>query len=131
MRAMMLGLLISYTSAICAADNSSPLCEGTGCDAYLPLLKKQVQFEDRRPAKGWAAALGGASGAIIGEEVAGAPGAVGFGALGAFLGYKAKRDWRAEERAREYDAAWHRGDDLYYNPAHPIPLKPQYLGRGR
>ncbi|TNE65217.1 MAG: hypothetical protein EP335_05865 [Alphaproteobacteria bacterium] len=105
-----------------------PYCEGDGCDAYLPAVAFSQQYRDRRAERRWDAALGGLSGALIGEEIGGVAGAVGLGALGAALGYHTDRDsWERQEEARRYDAAWQRGDDIYYNPAHTLPWNPHYF----
>ena len=59
---------------------------------------------------------------LIGDEIAGTPGAIAFGALGAFTGYDYVDRERWEADAKAYDQAWQRGDDIYYNPAHRLPL---------
>lgn len=106
------------------------LCEGDGCDAFLPVLKRSDRFTDYRAQKRWGAALGGLSGALIGEEIGGAPGAIALGALGAVTGYNYTDRERWEEDAKAYDAAWQRGDDIYYNPAHRLPLEAHWMHAG-
>jgi len=106
------------------------LCEGDGCDAYLPILNRVTRFEDISAQRKWGAALGGLSGALIGEEVGGAPGAVALGVLGTFLGYNNIDRDRWERDAKSYDAAWQRGDDTYYNPANRLPIEAHWMHAG-
>jgi len=106
------------------------LCEGDGCDAYLPVLKKTVRFEDISGRKKWGAVLGGLSGALIGEDVAGVPGAALLGTLGVAAGYDYIDSERWEADAKVYQQAWQRGDDIYYNPAHRLPLVAHWMYAG-
>ncbi|NVJ98450.1 MAG: hypothetical protein HWE25_09875 [Alphaproteobacteria bacterium] len=115
------------------AGASDIVCEGDACDVLSPLMGSKVQFD--KPAKGvreLRGALSGLSGALIGNEIAGEEGAI-FGALlGISLGYDYEPDLhRLEREARERDAAWKRGDDMFFNPAHPIPYNAHYLGGGK
>ena len=108
----------------------SKLCEGDGCDAYLPILKKFVRFENTVGRRKWGAVLGGLSGAIIGEEVGGAPGAVLLGAFGAVAGYDYIDRERWEADAKAYQAEWQRGGDTYYDPSHRLPLVAHWMLAG-
>lgn len=125
MRAHFIALTVFLSLPAGASDIA---CDGDACDVLSPLKAGQVQFEDKKAAKGWSALLGGVSGAIIGEEIGGVPGAVGIGALGLLLGAEMpenKRYW--EDQARESRAAHQRGDDIFYNPAHRLPATPHYF----
>lgn len=105
------------------------VCEGDACDVLSPLLGNELTFE--KPTKGvreLRGVLGGLSGALIGNEIGGGEGAAAGALLGTILGLEYTPDKRRLEReARERDAAWKRGDDMFYNPAHRIPLKPHYF----
>ncbi|MFC3050743.1 hypothetical protein [Kordiimonas pumila] len=105
-------------------------CEGDGCDAYLPVQGAYVGNQDNTGEKRLNSALGGLAGGLIGEEIAGAPGAIAFGALGAALGWHENNAKRWEKRAQEYDAAWQRGDDTYYNPANRLPNDAHWMYAG-
>lgn len=105
-------------------------CEGDGCDAFLPVLDYRRRYEDVSGQKRLNSVLGGVSGAIIGEEIGGAPGAAILGVIGAAAGYHVTNKKRWEKEAKEYEAAYQRGDDIYYNPANRIPNNPQWLTHG-
>jgi len=105
-------------------------CEGDGCDAYLPILKKSVRFENTSGRRKWGAVLGGLSGAIIGEEVGGAPGAILFGAFGAAAGYDNIDRERWEANAKSYNQEWQRGGDTFYDPSHRLPLVAHWMLAG-
>ena len=109
---------------------NATLCEGDGCDAYLPILKKSVRFENISGRRKWGAVLGGLSGAIIGEENGGAPGAVLLGTLGAVSGYDYIDRERWEADAKAYQAEWQRGGDTYYDPSHRLPLVAHWMLAG-
>jgi len=110
---------------------ASRLCLGDGCDAYLPILNKpQNRFVDYKARHKWGGTLGGVSGALIGEEIAGVPGALVFGAFGAITGYDYIDRERWEADAKAYDEAWQRGDDTYYNPANRFPLEAHWMRAG-
>ena len=106
------------------------LCEGDDCDAYLPILKKTVRFENTSGRRKWGAALGGLAGVLIGEEVAGAPGAVLLGAYGAASGYDYIDSKQWEAKAKAYNQEWQRGGDIYYDPSHRLPLKAHWMLAG-
>jgi len=89
-----------------------------------------VRFEDTVARRKWGAALGGVSGALIGEDVAGTVGAIALGAIGAVGGYDYIDRERREADAKVYDAAWKRGDDIYYNPTHRLPLEAHWMHAG-
>lgn len=72
--------------------------------------------------------LGGLAGAIIGDEIGSKADAAAFGLLGAGLTLAGMKGGLSEEEARRRDAAWRRGDDIFYNPAHPLPLNPHWFG---
>lgn len=72
--------------------------------------------------------LGGLAGAIIGDEIGGPAEAVVFGLLGAGLSLGGVGKDIDEEEARRRDEAWRRGDDMVYNPAHPLPFNAHWLG---
>jgi hypothetical protein len=122
----------SLTDHLQTYDYQGPasLCEGDACDLYLPVMRKTVRFENTSGRRKWGALLGGLSGALIGDEVAGAPGAVLLGSIGAFAGYENIDRDRWEANARRYDQAWQRGDDISYNPAHPLPLRAHWMYAG-
>lgn len=126
MRALTIAALLFLGPPAGASDIT---CEGDACDVLSPLLGNQITFE--KPTKGvreLRGVLGGLSGALIGNEVGGGEGAAAGALLGAFLGLEYTPDRRQLEReARERDAAWRRGDDMFYNPAHRIPLNPHYF----
>jgi len=105
-------------------------CEGNGCDAYLPAVGHILRYEDVRGQRRLNSALGGLSGALIGEEIAGAPGALVLGAFGVAAGYHVTNKERWEKEAKAYDEAWRRGDDIVYNPAHRFPNTPHWLMAG-
>ena len=105
-------------------------CQGDGCDAFLPVLDYRRRYEDVVGQKRLNSVLGGVSGAIIGEELAGAPGAAILGVIGVAAGYRVTNKKRWEKEAKEYEAAYQRGDDIYYNPANRIPDNPQWLTHG-
>jgi uncharacterized protein YcfJ len=106
------------------------LCLGDACDAYLPILDKQKRYRDVKGQQRLGAALGGLSGALIGNEIGDAPGAVGLGLLGAALGYKYDYSDAWEKQAKKYDDMQLRGDEIYYNPANPLPLKAHWMFAG-
>ncbi|MCJ9429206.1 hypothetical protein [Kordiimonas marina] len=106
------------------------LCEGNGCDAYLPAALFTPRYRDEEGARRRNAVIGAASGAIVGNEIGGLPAAIGLASLGAAMGYHQSRA-EMEARARAYDAAWIRGDDIYYNPVYAIPVNPHYWGGKR
>ncbi|MCK0069579.1 hypothetical protein [Kordiimonas laminariae] len=108
----------------------SNLCIGDGCDAYLPFITRGPSlYPEVKGRKRLNSVLGGVAGAVLGEGIAGAPGAVGLGLLGAGLGYNFEIDRRYEEQYREQRKSWERGDDIYYNPSHPIPQNAHWLQR--
>ncbi len=107
------------------------ICEGSGCDAYVPTLTgRSIDFTDRTANSRVRSVLGGISGALIGEEIAGAPGAVGFGVLGAVLGHKHEITDEYIEYVQEQDKAHTRGDAIFYNPAHQFPIDAQWRHAG-
>jgi len=118
------------TDTVVGPKLSSALCEGDGCDAFLPILKNTTRFEDTQGRRKWGATLGGLSGALIGEEIGGTAGAIALGVLGASSGYDYIDRDRWEADAKRYDEAWQRGDDVYYNPAHRLPLKAHWMFAG-
>jgi len=137
MRILVLAVLLFSTPAFAdgtdqaAAPTWQPsLCEGDGCDAYLPILKKTVRFENISGQRKWGALLGGLSGAIIGEELGGAPGAVLFGTLGAVTGYDNIDRKRWEADAKAYQAEWQRGGDMFYDPSRRLPLVAHWMLAG-
>ncbi|MEX0298394.1 MAG: hypothetical protein AB3N28_04945 [Kordiimonas sp.] len=105
-------------------------CEGNACDAFLPSLDYRKRYENVDGQKGLNSVLGGVAGAVIGEEIAGAPGAIVLGAIGAASGYRVTNKKRWEEEAKRYEAAYQRGDDIFYNPANRIPNNPHWLMHG-
>jgi len=107
-----------------------PVCSGDGCDAYLPTLNRSTRFDDTSARRKWGAALGGLSGALIGEDIGGAPGAVALGVFGVFLGHDYIDRDRWEKDATAYGAAWQRGDDTFYNPANRLPLEAHWMHAG-
>lgn len=72
--------------------------------------------------------LGGLAGSLIGDEIGGPAEAVVFGLLGAGLALGGVGKDIEEEEARRRDEAWRRGDDMVYNPAHPLPFNAHWLG---
>jgi hypothetical protein len=72
--------------------------------------------------------LGGLAGSIIGDEIGGPAEAVVFGLLGAGLALGGVGKDIDEEEARRRADAWRRGDDMVYNPAHPLPTVAHWLG---
>ena len=127
-----------------AFESTRAMCNGDAC-AIFATLKLSPQKGEANPLTldyGWVdqdgpqqnllgAALGGLSGALIGDEIGGTAGAVGFGLLGAVLGYDGRASRVSEDEARRFQQAWQRGDDMYYNPAHPLPLNAHWLGGKR
>lgn len=111
-------------------SQEEPWCTGDGCDAFLPSLGPRGLHRDYTGEKRLNSVLGGLSGALIGDEIAGAPGAAIFGVIGAAAGYRVtdKKRWEADKRY--YEAAHQRGDDLFYNPANRIPLNPHWFEAG-
>ena len=108
----------------------SKLCVGDGCDAYLPfVMRRPSLYPEIKGKKRLNSVLGGVAGAVLGEGIAGAPGAIGLGLLGAGLGYNFEIDREYEERYKEQRKSWERGDDIYYNPVHPIPQNAHWLQR--
>ncbi len=105
-------------------------CEGNACDAFLPSLDYRKRYENVDGQKRLNSVLGGVAGAVIGEEIAGAPGAIVLGAIGAASGYRVTNKERWEEDAKRYEAAYQRGDDIFYNPANRIPNNPHWLTHG-
>ncbi len=103
-----------------------PYCEGNACDLYLPLAKPTINFKDNRAKKRLSAVLGGLTGAVLGEDIAGVPGAIGFGLLGAVTGYDHEVDDRYLEDYRALRASEERGDDIYFNPVHRLPPNAHY-----
>lgn len=111
-------------------SHEEPWCTGDGCDAFLPALGPSGLHRDTTGEKRLNSVLGGLSGALIGDEIAGTPGAAIFGVIGAAAGYQVTDKKRWEEDKRYYDAAYQRGDDIVYNPANRIPLNPHWLMAG-
>jgi len=72
--------------------------------------------------------LGGLAGAIIGDEIGGPAEAVVFSLLGAGLALGGVGKDIDEEDAHRRADAWRRGDDMVYNPAHPLPTVAHWLG---
>lgn len=105
-------------------------CEGDGCDAFLPVLDYRQRYTDVKGQKRLNSVLGGLSGAIIGEEIGGAPGALVLGAVGAAAGYHVTNKKRWEKEAKEYDAAYQRGDTIVYNPANRLPIQAHWMMAG-
>ena len=130
MRTQAIGIYAVLLLISGGAGADDDFCDGNACDLWSPDPKASTDFEKyqtREGSPGWALALGTLSGALIGNEVAGTAGAIGGGVLGAALSQQREERWRTEERARERDEAQRRGDDIFYNPAHRIPLDAHYL----
>jgi len=132
MRSLILSVMLAATPALAAQDmpDYARLCEGNACDAFLPALKVPNPYRQAGGKHAAQSALGGLSGALIGDEIAGTPGAIGFGILGAALGYKHDYSKAWEKEAKEYRDAWNRGDDTFYNPAHRLPLEAHWMYAG-
>lgn len=130
MRTQVIGILTVLLFAGGGAGAQDVPCEGNACDLLKPVPETPANFEQyqvREQSPAWALALGTLSGALIGNEIADTAGAIGGGVLGAVLSQQREERWRVEERARERDEAQRRGDDIFYNPAHRIPLDAHYL----
>lgn len=132
MRTLLIACLLLATPALVAQElpDYRVLCEGNACDAFLPALQAPNPYREIGGKRAASSALGGLSGALIGNEIAGTPGAVGFGLLGATLGYKHDYSEAWVEETKELDAAWRRGDDTFYNPAHRLPLEAHWMYAG-
>lgn len=111
------------------AENVVP-CEGDGCDAYVPVAGHIVQYKDVKGQKRLNGSLGGLAGAIIGEEVAGAPGAVALGALGVALGFEESNKERWEKQQKLYEEEYLSGVDMFYDPSRRIPHTPHWMLAG-
>ena len=123
-------LIAKDAVSLLAEFASRPRCTGDGCDAFLPVYNHVSRYPEAKGQMRLDTLLGGIAGAIIGEELLGAPGAIAVGAVGAYAGRNMKRDRAYEERILEYRAAWMRGDDISYNPAHRFPAEPHWLYAG-
>ncbi|WP_417463988.1 hypothetical protein [Kordiimonas sp.] len=130
MRTQAIGILTVLLLAGGGAGAQEAACDGNACDLLSPAPQASADFQKyqmREQSPGWALALGTLSGALIGNEIADTAGAVGGAALGAALSQQREERWRVEERAKERDEAQRRGDDMFYNPAHRIPVDAHYL----
>jgi len=107
-----------------------PDCEGNACDAYVPVIKHKPAHKDVTGEKRLNSTLGGLAGAIIGEEIAGLPGAIAFGALGAATGYHEANTERWEEQAKEREEAWKHGGDTFYDPSRRFPIEAHWMRAG-
>lgn len=132
MRTLMTAILLTAAPAAFAQQlpDYRTMCEGNACDAFLPALQTPNPYRENGSKRAVSSALGGLSGALIGNEIAGTPGAIGFGMLGAVLGYKHDYSEAWEEESKELDAARTRGDDIFYNPAHRLPLEAHWMYAG-
>ncbi|WP_417461085.1 hypothetical protein [Kordiimonas sp.] len=130
MRTRAIGILTVLLLAGGGAGAQDGACDGNACDLLSPDPKASASFEKyqvREQSPAWALALGTLSGALIGNEIADTAGAIGGGVLGAALSQQREERWRVEERAKARDEAQRRGDDIFYNPAHRIPVDAHYL----
>lgn len=105
-------------------------CEGNACDAYLPALDFVIRYEDVKGQKRLNSVLGGVSGTLIGDEIAGAPGAVILGAFGLAAGHRTYDKGRMEADAKRYEETYLRGDNIFYNPVNRLPDMPHWLMAG-
>lgn len=105
-------------------------CEGNGCDAYLPVASHVLRYEDVKAQKRLNGSLGGLAGILIGEDVAGLPGAIAFGALGAATGWTESNTERWEEDQRAYEAGYLAGTDMFYDPSRRLPLNAHWMQAG-
>lgn len=111
-------------------DEMAIPCEGNGCDAYVPVVGHIVQYKDIKGQKRLNGALGGLAGAIIGEDVAGAPGAVALGALGVALGFEESNKERWEKQQKLYEEEYQSGADMFYDPSRRLPHTPHWMLAG-
>ncbi|WP_417451738.1 hypothetical protein [Kordiimonas sp.] len=152
-RLVIAGVAVALLQPSVAAENEQvstafiearDLCEGGGCMLFsawptvadrdhvpAPFTTKQQYETSGDGISLLDVGLGGVVGALIGDEIGSKSETAAFGLLGAGLALGGVGMKPNEEEARRRTDAWRRGDDIYYNPAHPLPMKAHWFGRGK
>ncbi len=124
-------LTVMSAGALSAAEEAPAVpCEGDGCDAYVPVASHVLQYQDVKAQKRLNGAMGGLAGVLVGEDVAGFPGAIAFGALGAATGWTESNTKRWEEDQKAYEKGYNSGADMFYDPSQRLPLNPHWMQAG-